>query len=147
MTALLIDSHHKRWAIITIGLAILSVAVYEAFRQTAPAGLTGGSQVGLAYGILGSLLMIYAGLLAAHRKFPGWKWIGRRKVWLRGHIWLGLLSAVLILCHSGYRWGGTREKLLWATFLLTLVTGIFGLALQPLLPRLITEQIACETPY
>jgi hypothetical protein len=143
----LIDSHHKRWSIATVGFAVAALAVYEGFRRMAPAGLTGGSQAGLMYGLLGSLLMIYAGLLAAHRKFPAWKWIGQRKVWLRGHIWLGLLSAVLILCHSGYRWGGPFEKALWFVFILTLVTGIFGLALQHFLPRLITEQIACETPY
>src|SRR5438105_7348837 len=123
---LLIDSHHKRWVIVTVGLALGSVIVYSIFRRAAPAGLTGGSQIGLIYGIVGSLLMIYAGLLAAHRKFPAWKWIGRRKVWLRGHIWLGLLSVVFILCHSGYRWGGPIEKLLWVALILTLVTGILG---------------------
>ncbi len=54
-----------------------------------PGGLTGGSLVGLWYGIIGSALMIYAGLLSLLRRVPSWWWIGSRKVWLRGHIWLG----------------------------------------------------------
>jgi hypothetical protein len=146
-TVLLIDAHHKKWGLVTVGLAIGSVAAYEWFRRSAPAGLTGGSRVGLIYGIGGSALMIYAGLLSALRKRPSWQWLGARQVWLRGHIWLGLLSAVVIFCHSGYHWGGAVERVLWVVLTLTLVTGVFGLALQHFLPRMMTERVGCETPY
>ena len=75
--------------------------------------------------------MVYAGLLAAHRRLPVRRWLGARKAWLRGHLWLGLLSGVFILCHSGFRWGGPLEQVLWIVLILTLVTGVFGLVSVP----------------
>ena len=35
--------------------------------------------------------MIFAGLLAARKKVPVWR-LGRAQDWMRGHLWLGLLS-------------------------------------------------------
>jgi hypothetical protein len=145
--SLLIDSTHKRWLIGTVLAGALSVALYGWRARTATREVTGGSMVGLWYGIGGSLLMVFAGLLAAHRKLLRWPMIPPRSWWLKGHIWLGLLSAVLILCHSGFRWGGTLERLLWIVFALTLLTGILGLWLQQFLPRLIADRIPQETPY
>jgi hypothetical protein len=91
--------------------------------------------------------MVYAGLLSALRKVPSWWWIGSRKVWLRGHVWLGLLSVVVILCHSGFRWGGPLEQALWVILGLTILTGVFGLLLQQVLPRMLTTRISSEGPY
>jgi hypothetical protein len=128
-------------------LAAAALALYWWLSARTPGGLSGGSIAGLWYGIIGSALMIYAGLLSALRKVPAWWWIGSRKVWLRGHIWLGLLSGVFILCHSGFHWGGLLERILWVVFALTLLTGIFGLFLQQFLPRAMTMRIASEGPY
>jgi hypothetical protein len=123
------------------------MAGYLVLDRSTPGGLTGGSTVGLWYGILGSALMVYAGLLAAHRKVPAWSWLGARQTWLRGHIWLSLLSVVLILCHSRFRWGGTLEQALWIVFLLTLLTGGYGLLLQQFLPRMLRLRVPSEAPY
>jgi hypothetical protein len=144
---LLVDATHKRWIWITALLAVLSLGLYGWLDWRTPGELTGGSSVGLWYGIVGTLLMLYAGLLAGHRKVPRWGWLGPRKAWLRGHIWLGLLSVVLILCHSGFSWGGPLELALWIVFALTILTGIYGLLLQQVLPRMITTRVPCEAPY
>ncbi len=144
---LLIDSTHKKWILFTIVAGAAVIGLYVALDRLTPDGLTGGSTVGLWYGVVGSALMIFAGLLAAHRKAPGWSWIGARKAWLKGHIWLGLLSGVLILCHSGFSWGGPLTQALWIVLGLTLVTGVMGLVLQQFLPRLMTTRIPAEAPY
>jgi hypothetical protein len=144
---LLIDSNHKRWFLITLALGLVAVAVYAVIFWSTPGGLTGGSIVGVWYGLLGSALLVYAGLLSALRKVPSWWWIGSRQVWLRGHIWLGLLSGVFILCHSGFRWGGTLEVILWVVLIATLATGVLGLALQQFLPRLMTVRVPSEAPF
>jgi hypothetical protein len=143
----LIDSTHRGWIRWTLVVAVLAVAGYLAAARLSPDGLTGGSTVGLWYGVVGSGLMGYAGLLAAHRKLPRWTWLGARKVWLRGHIWLGLLSAVFLLCHSGFRWGGPLEFALWLAVIGVLATGIFGLLLQQVLPGLMTDRVPSEGPY
>jgi hypothetical protein len=144
---LLIDTTHRRWAVGTVLTAILAVALYLGLARATPGGLTGGSVVGLWYGIAGSLLMAYAGLLAAHRKLLKWPFVPGRSWWLKGHIWLGSLSVVFIFCHSGGRFGGTFETVLMIVFLLTLLTGVLGLWLQQVLPRLLTSRGPAEVPY
>src|SRR4051812_8741477 len=103
---LLLDSRQKGWMLATGGLALLATALYVWLDRRTPGGLTGNSVAGMWFGIAGSALMVYAGLLSALRRVPSWWWIGSRKTWLRGHIWLGLLSELLIVFHSGFRWGG-----------------------------------------
>lgn len=144
---MLIDASHKRWIWTTCALALVTLAAYWWLDRQAPGGLTGGSTAGLAFGLLGSGLMVYAGLLSALRRVPAWSWLGARKTWLKGHIWLGLLSAVFILCHSGFRWGGWLECVLWFVLIGVLATGLFGLLLQQLLPRMITTRVTREGPY
>jgi len=145
--ALLIDSTHKRWIVVTLLLAVVAVAVYLVAAWLTPGGLSGGSLIGLWYGLAGFGLMLYAAALSLLRRVPSWWWLGARKTWLRGHIWLGLLSGVLIVCHGGGRWGGPLEQILMAVLYLTLGTGVVGLALQQFLPRLITRRIPDEAPY
>jgi hypothetical protein len=145
--ALLIDRTHKKWAWATSLLAAFAVGLYLFLYHRAPGGLTGGDLVGMVYGILGALLMLFAGSLSFLRRVPSWWWIGTRKAWLRGHIWLGLLAGPLILCHSAGRLGGPLELVLMIVVGLTLFTGIAGLLLQQFLPRLLTVRVPHEAPY
>jgi hypothetical protein len=144
---LLIDSTHRRWILATLGLTALSLGAYFVFAWLTPSEMAGGRIVGLTYGIIGSALMVFAGLLSALRKVPSWWWIGSRKAWLRGHIWLGLLSVVVILCHASFHLGGPLEWALWIVLGIVIVSGIFGLVLQQFLPRMITSRIPNEAPY
>jgi hypothetical protein len=144
---LLLDSTHKRWFWAMLVLAGCALGLWIALDRLSASRLGGGSTVGLWYGTIGSALMVYAGLLAAHRRLMRWQWLGARQTWLRGHIWLGLASAVFLLCHSGFRWGGTLERLLWVAVAGTLVTGVIGLGLQQALPRALTTRVPAEAPY
>jgi hypothetical protein len=144
---LLIDSSHKRWFLATAAVGVALTAAYVWLDRQAPDGLTGGSPVGLWYGVGGSALMVFAGLLSALRRVPSWWWLGSRQAWLRGHIWLGLLSGVVIACHSGFRWGGPLEVVLWVVLLALLASGVLGLLAQHFLPRLLTAHVPSEAPF
>lgn len=143
---MLIDRTHRWWALVTLALAVTAVCLHAWLGRGVHGGLGGGSRVGLYFGLAGSLLMLFAGLLSAHRRLPVRWWVGKRQTWLRGHIWLGLLSVVLILCHANYRFGGPLEIALWVVLAATVLSGVFGLAMQIVLPRLITTRVQAEAP-
>jgi hypothetical protein len=145
--ALLLDSTHKRWFVVTLILAAAAVAVYLFFDRRTPGGLTGGRTVGLYYGTAAAGLMVYAGLLSYHRRRMRTTRLGNRQTWLRGHIWLGLLSGVLAVLHSRWSWGGPVERALWGVLIAVFVTGVIGFVLQNVLPRLLTTRVPCEAPY
>jgi hypothetical protein len=142
------DARHLfRWGGITCGLGLTAVGLRVYFEPDGAETLPGGSQVGLWYGLIGGFIIIFAWLLSTLRFVPSWWFIGSRAFWLKGHIWLGLLSFVLILCHSGMRFGGFFEQVLYLVFFLVVVTGIFGVILQQFLPRWMTVEVPCEVPY
>jgi hypothetical protein len=143
---MLIDKSHKSWAIMSLAIGAVATCVYVWAGTRDPYGARGGSTTGLWFGILAAVLMTFAMLLSALRRVPSWWWIGARKSWLRGHIWLGALSGWLSLYHSGFHWGGPLEQGLWSVLALTLISGVVGLVLQQLLPRLITARIPYESP-
>jgi hypothetical protein len=147
LLVLLIDDTHRRWAYGTTAVAAVSLLFAYWLHRTTPDGLQGGSTVGLWFGVAGSALMVFAGLLSGLRTVPSWWWIGSRKAWLKGHIWLGLLSGVLILCHSGFKWGGWLTGALWVVLIAVLASGIFGLIAQQILPRMLTQRVPSEAPY
>lgn len=131
----------------TLAVAVVAVALFLWLYWRTPGGLTGGSAPGLWYGIIGSGLMIYAGLLSAQRKLerrPIW---GMRKTWVKGHIWLGLLSVVFIACHARLRWGGPVEIALWLVLGAVILSGVFGLILQQFVPGWIARRFQSEVPY
>ncbi len=144
---MVIDARHRWWLVGTALAAGAAVALYVGLARAQPDGLPGGSRVGLLYGIAGGALIVFAWLLAALRFVPGWWWIGSRAFWLKGHLYLGTLSLVLVLCHSGGRFGGPFERVLYAVFGLTVLTGFAGLGLQQFVPRLLTARVASEVPY
>ncbi len=144
---MLIDSTHRRWCIAALVIGLAGYILYRVLNAGRPEPLTGGSFIGLWYGVAGSLLLVYAGLLAGHRRAPVRRWLGRRQTWLRGHIWLGALSSVFLLCHSGFSWGGPLEVALWIALIGVLATGVLGVIVQQVFPRLLTARVHCEAPY
>src|SRR5690242_8051232 len=143
---MLIDSSHRRWVAASIVIIAVATATYVPYVRGALNGPSGGSLPGLVYGIVGFAFMIFAGLLGARRKVPTWR-IGRGTLWMRAHIWLGLLSLPLILFHGGFRLGGSMTTVLMILFAVVWVSGIVGLFLQQTLPRLMLTRVPLETVY
>jgi len=141
-----IDKTHRPWIVATIALALLSTAGYVIYAAESPSGPRGGSVIGLTFGIAGYALMIYAGLLGARKKVPTWR-IGRAQTWMRGHLWLGLLSLLLILFHGGFAFRGALTLVLMVLFFIVIGSGVLGAALQHYLPALMMMRVPMETIY
>ena len=124
----------------------MSLAIYVPYALSAPQGPLGGSAIGLFFGIVGFGFMIFAALLGARKRVPVWR-LGRAQAWMRGHLWLGVLSLPLILLHGGFHFGGTLTRVLMWLLIITVGSGIFGAALQHYLPRIMTTDLPLETIY
>ncbi|MBI3822747.1 MAG: hypothetical protein HY289_08705 [Planctomycetes bacterium] len=73
--------------------------------------------------------------------------IGSAQTWLRAHIWLGLLCLPLLILHSGFRLGGTLTTTLMVVLILVILSGVWGLVLQNVLPRLMVEELPSEMTF
>src|SRR5262244_2136875 len=140
------DRTQRGWAVGSLLFLAISALAYVLYALGAPAGPNGGSLAGLAFGITGFAFMIFAALLGARKRVPTWR-LGHAQAWMRGHLWLGFLALPLILFHGGFRFGGTLTKILMWLLIITVVSGVFGAALQNYLPRLMTKDVPLETIY
>ena len=136
---------HRRWARAT--LAITLAAALWCGVEWARLGRWpgGGSPPGLTLGIAGGLIIVFEMLLWPRKKFRLLK-VGRAKLWMKAHIWLGLLSLPLIVMHGGFHLGGgALTAALMVEFLAVIFNGVWGLAVQQYLPRSMLENVPAET--
>jgi hypothetical protein len=141
-----IDHTHRPWVIAAVALAIIGTVAYILYSVDTPGGPRGGSTIGLTFGIVGYAMMLYAGLLGARKQVPTWR-IGRAQTWMRGHLWLGLLSLLLILFHSGFAFRGPLTWVLMLLFFTVIGSGILGAAIQHYVPGFMTSRVPLETIY
>ncbi len=141
-----IDRTHRTWVIATVALAVIGTVAYILYAVETPSGPRGGSALGLTFGIAGYAMMLYAGLLGARKQVPTWR-IGRAQTWMRGHLWLGLLSLLLILFHAGFVFRGPLTLVLMLLFFIVIGSGILGAAIQHYVPSLMTSRVPLETIY
>ena len=141
-----IDRTQRGWAIGSLGVFSAAVAVYLFEIWISPFGARGGSAIGLFFGGVGFGFMIFAAALGARKRVPTWR-LGRAKAWMKGHLWLGLLSLPMILFHGGFHFGGTLTRVLMWLLIITVASGVYGAALQHYIPRKMTVDAPLETIY
>src|SRR3979411_1310563 len=117
---MLIDRTHQPWAVASAGILAAAAGVYLAVVSLSEQPWSGGSAIGLLYGIGGFGMMVFAGLLSVRKKFRIWR-VGRAQTWMRGHLWLGLLSLPLVIFHSGFRYGHGLTAVLMTLLIIVVV--------------------------
>ncbi|MCU1234512.1 MAG: hypothetical protein JWP63_2479 [Candidatus Solibacter sp.] len=143
---MILDRRQTSWAVGSSAGAIVSLAIYIGYVFLSPNGARGGSLLGLFFAALGTGVIVFECLLSLRKKYPASP-LGRVKTWLSAHVWLGLLSFLLILEHAGFRWGHGLAAILMWIFAIILVSGIFGVAMQNYIPKRMTELVPHETIY
>ncbi len=141
-----IDRTHRPWALAAFAVVTVSLIAYVWYASSQPGGPRGGSAGGLAFGIAGYALMLFAGFLGLRKKVPVWR-IGKAQTWMRGHLWLGLATLPLILFHAGFAFRGPLTSVLMMLFAVVYLSGILGAILQHYLPAVITSRVPLETIY
>jgi hypothetical protein len=144
----LVDKKSTPWIAAALILFVIATALYIPYAWNAPKGALGGSWQGLTYGIVGTALMAFAMLLALRKRLRTWQ-LGRVYTWTQGHVWLALLSYPLILFHAGLHWGqpGSLTWVMMWIFTVVVLSGIFGVIIQNIIPRMLLSDLQHETIY
>jgi hypothetical protein len=141
-----IDRTHRKWLGGTLTVFAAATLAYVVYAVRTPGGPRGGTTMGLAFGIAGYAVMLFEGLLGARKKVPVWR-LGRAQTWMRGHLWLGVLTLPLILFHAGFAFRGPLTAVLMMLLCIVVLSGVLGAILQHYLPRTITTRVPMETIY
>jgi hypothetical protein len=143
---MILNRQQTKWTMGTGAGSLVALLVYVVYATLSPNGPRGGSLMGLVFASLGTGIIVFECLLGLRKKYPASP-LGRVKTWLRAHVWLGLASFLAILMHSGFRWGHGLAAILMWIFLVIVISGMFGVALQNYIPRRMTELVTRETIY
>lgn len=143
---MIVDRGQLHWIYATTAIAMASTAVYLVYAVMSANGPRAGSAMGLVFGFAGTGVIIFECLLSLRKKYPASP-VGRVSLWLRAHVWLGLLSFMLILFHSGFHWGRGLASLLMWLFAIITISGVVGVALQNYIPTRMMELVRRETIY
>ena len=145
---------HRKWLAAVICSAALCGLWFGAAWWLGGGPPGGGSWPGLTFGIAAGLICLFEFALLirktswfrTRRTLFGFS-LGNAQAWMAAHIWLGLLAVPLVALHAGLRFGGTLSWLLAWLFIVVILSGVFGLVMQNILPRLMTDAVADETIY
>ncbi|MEN8006794.1 MAG: hypothetical protein ABFS42_07235 [Candidatus Krumholzibacteriota bacterium] len=102
---------------------------HEDFRSMRPAG-----RVGHGLGILGSLMTVALLVYSLRKRIRFMQRWGDLRVWLRYHIFLGVVGPVLITLHTSFKIDGLVAVSYWSMFAVA-VSGVFGRYLYQQIPR------------
>lgn len=161
---MIINRQHWGWAAFVVVASVAATLLYIGefhphrlpVRFAMPAHLhrdvreTGrsvaGTPLGLIYGSVAGAIFVFAALLGLRRKRPTLK-VGRLQLWLKGHIWLTILTIPLVLLHCGFSTGSPMTKWFLVIYGIVMLSGFYGLALQQFLPRLMKDHVPGETIF
>jgi len=136
---------HRAWCAATVIVSAAAIAWYAIEGHWQGAWPAGSSLPGFTFGVVGGLIIVFEMLLWVRKKYRVVR-IGRAKLWMKAHIWLGLLCLPLLVLHSGFRFGNLAlSGILMAVLFLVIGSGIWGLVLQQIIPTLMLEEIPAET--
>ena len=158
-----IDRSHFSWLLFTLVATALAALLYTAnfhphrlpihlplpgFLGAVPPAreARGSTPLGLIFGTLAFAIFLFASALGIRKKQRLWP-IGRVRFWLKAHIWLTILTIPLVLFHCGFRVGGVHAQWLMALYVVVMVSGFVGLALQQFMPGLMKDRLPREVVF
>ena len=98
----------------------------------------GGSPWGIAYGIIGTLLILLLAFFGIRKRWYRSQW-GTLEQWLQSHIYLGILVIAVLLFHTGGRFNDHIAVTTLILVAIVVFSGIVGAVLYVTTPRLLTE--------
>lgn len=133
------------WAVAALVLVAIALFAYVATTIGRPLDPARGA--GLVFGIVASVLFVVEALYPLRRKLLS-KPLGNARRWIQLHVWGGLMAALFVLMHEGFRApGGIMGWLLYVLTLWVTFTGIVGVFLQKWLPLALARDLTVEALF
>lgn len=133
---LLTTRESARWRLWVFSFFLVLTVVYVVYQlRQFPHG---GSWTGIGFGILATLLIVLLLWYGVRKRQYGSRW-GTMETWLQSHVYLGLLSLVVVLYHSGFRFQDKVAVAALVVLALVVLTGLFGAILYTTVPRMLTD--------
>ncbi len=102
------------------------------------------STLGVLLGFVGGGIVFFEMLILPRKWFRGRR-LGRTRLWMQLHVWMGLICLPVILIHAGFGFGGPLATVTLVLFLLVTFSGVWGLIVQQWLPQKMLEAIPGES--
>lgn len=136
-----------RWLLGTTVAAVAVILIAATRAIVTPIAWSPGDPWGLASGIAAATLMLIAGLYPLRRRLMRGP-LRTAQDWLQLHIYGATLAAVLVIAHTGFRLpAGRFGWVLLALTVWTTASGLLGVALQRMLPGLVSRRLLVEAVY
>jgi len=133
------------WTRYSVAIAVVSVLVFVAMAWAWP--WRPGRLGGLLFGILAAALFVNAALYPWRRRWHT-RPLGTARRWLQLHVYGSTLAMLFVLLHMGWQLpAGVMGWLLFGLSLWTTVTGLAGVWLQRVVPRVISRRLTVEAIY
>jgi hypothetical protein len=126
-----------RWLLTSLLLLALLVASYVRYAGSVPL-VHGGTFWGVTYGVLATLLVLLLTAFGLRKRAYRSTW-GTLDGWLQAHIYLGLLSVVVVALHAGFRFRDQVATAAAVALVAVVATGFVGARLYAALPRRLTR--------
>jgi hypothetical protein len=124
------------WMGLTAGVVLLiSYYYYYNTHHTPPSGST---TIGLIYGWLGFIAILVLMFLGIRKRWHA-SHLGTVQGWTSGHVYLGLLTLLVIPMHAGFRFGWDVHTLAFALLAIVVLSGIVGIWLYLTIPPKLTQ--------
>jgi thioredoxin reductase/NAD-dependent dihydropyrimidine dehydrogenase PreA subunit len=86
-----------------------------------PSGLWGHG-----VGILATMFMLLNFVYPLRKRLPAWKGKGSIVPWLRFHVFVGIMSPLVILFHTAFQWGNQLATSTYLSVVVVVITGLVG---------------------
>lgn len=137
--------HRVAFLLAAVGVFCLPAAAwYVAARMRLVDWPSGSTILGLSLGIAAAGIIAFEMLLWPRKSLRRFR-LGKTRRWMFWHVWLGLASLPLAVGHAGFRFGGPLTTATLVVFLVVIASGIWGLAMQQILPGKLLNDFPTET--
>jgi thioredoxin reductase/ferredoxin len=113
-------------ALAAVGWKYYSLPLWHRYKAPGHAFLKPSGIWGHGVGVLATLFMLLNFVYPARKRLPWFKGRGSIAPWLRFHVFVGIMSPLVILFHTAFLWGNHLATTTYVSVVIVVVTGLIG---------------------